>query len=215
MKYKTLTSKDYINKLDTYVLLKTQKRELLSMLSDPFQYNGTGYVTGALKDIPLDRLTKGDIEIWHSRMASIPTTANRVLAILSTAFEWDMKRAVHRLYPGENNPCLRISKYQEAKDKKYLELNKVLEIRKYCMNEQWRDPHFLTFYILLLEVGERLQDTFRMVWRMPTLVSELNDCSGWIDWNKQEIHFTDTKNRQSADVGLTDEAITNLKRGKR
>ena len=177
IKYKPITSKDYKNKLETYVLVKTKKQELLSMLSAPFQYNGTGYVTGALRDIPLDRLTKRDIEIWHSRMGSIPTTANRALAILSTAFEWDMKRAIHRLYPGENNPCLRVSKYQETKDKKYLELNKVLEIRKYCMNEQWRDPHFLTFYILLLEVGERLQDTFRMVWRMPTLVSELNDCS--------------------------------------
>ena len=211
MKYKELTSIDYVNKLETYVLLKTKKQKLLSMLSDPFQYNGTGYVTGALKDIPLDRLTKRDIEIWHSRMGSIPTTANRALAILSTAFEWDMKRAIHRLYPGENNPCLRISKYQETKDKRYLELNKVLEIRKYCMNEQWRDPHFLTFYMLLLEVGERLQDTFRIVWRKPTLVSELNDCSGWVDWNKQEIHFSDTKNREPADVGLTDEALEMLK----
>ena len=121
IKYKPITSKDYKNKLETYVLLKTKKQELLSMLSAPFQYNGTGYVTGALRDIPLDRLTKRDIEIWHSRMGSIPTTANRVLAILSTAFEWDMKRAVHRLYPGENNPCLRVSKYQETKDKKYLD----------------------------------------------------------------------------------------------
>ena len=40
---------------------------------------------------------------------------------------------------------LKGGKAQETKDKKYLELNKVLEIRKYCMNEQWRDPHFLTF----------------------------------------------------------------------
>jgi hypothetical protein len=148
MKYKPITSKDYKNKLETYVLVKTKKQELLSMLSEPFQYNGTGYVTGALKDIPLDRLTKRDIEIWHTRMASIPTAANRVLAILSTAFEWDMKRAVDRLFTGENNPCLRVSKYRETKDKKYLELIKVLEIRKYCMNEQWRDPHFLTFYML-------------------------------------------------------------------
>ena len=45
-------------------------------------------------------------------------------------FEWDMKRAVNRLHPGESNPCLRITKYQESKDKKYLELNKVLEIEK-------------------------------------------------------------------------------------
>ena len=185
------------------------------MLSEPFQYNGTGYVTGALKDIPLDRLTKRDIEIWHTRMASIPTAANRALAILSTAFEWDMKRSIDRLYPGEHNPCLRISKYQETKDKKYLELNKVLEIRNYCMNEQWRDPHFLTFYMLLMEVGERLQDNYRIVWRMPALASEQKDCSGWVDWNKQELHFTDTKNRKAADVGLTDEAIRNAKRGKR
>ena len=92
MKYKKLTSKDYVNKLETYVLVKTKKQELLSMLTDPFQYNGSGYVTGALKDIPLDSLTKRDIEIWHSRMGSIPTTANRALAILSTAIEWDMKR---------------------------------------------------------------------------------------------------------------------------
>ena len=106
-------------------------------------------------------------------------------------------------------------KFEETKDKKYLELNKVLEIRNYCMNEQWRDPHFLTFYMLLMEVGERLQDNYRIVWRMPALASEQKDCSGWVDWNKQELHFTDTKNRQSADVGLTDEAITNLKRGKR
>ena len=150
--------------METYVQLKTEKPKLLSMLTDPFKYNGAGYVTGILKNIPLDKITKRDIEIWHARMEPISTTGNRALAILSIAFEWDMKRAVTRLYQGENNPCLRITKYQEGKDKRFLELNKVLEIRKYCINEQWRDPHFLTFYMLLLEVGERLQDTFGIVW---------------------------------------------------
>ena len=136
IKYKSLTTGDYIKKLETYVLLKTKKQELLSMLKDPFKYNGAGYVTGALKDISLDKITKRDIEVWHGRMESIPTAANRALAILSVVFEWDMKRAVHRLHPGDSNPCLRITKYQESKDKKYLELNKVLEIRNYCTNEQ-------------------------------------------------------------------------------
>ena len=28
------------------------------MLKDPFKYNGAGYVTGALKDIPLDKIGK-------------------------------------------------------------------------------------------------------------------------------------------------------------
>ena len=211
IKYKPLTSKDYKNKLETYVLVKTKKRELLSMLTDPFQYNGSGYVTGALKDVPLDSLKKRDIEIWHTRMESIPTTANRALAILSTAFEWDMKRSIDRLYPGEHNPCLRISKYQETKDKKYLELNKVLEIRNYCVNEQWRDPHFLSFYVLDLEFGERLQDAYAIAWRKPDLASEQKDCSGWIDWNEQVIHLTDSKDRKPADVGLTDLAMRVLK----
>ena len=181
------------------------------MLTDPFQYNGSGYVTGALKDVPLDSLKKRDIEIWHTRMESIPTTANRALAILSTAFEWDMKRSIDRLYPGEHNPCLRISKYQETKDKKYLELNKVLEIRNYCVNEQWRDPHFLSFYVLDLEFGERLQDAYAIAWRKPDLASEQKDCSGWIDWNEQVIHLTDSKDRKPADVGLTDLAMRVLK----
>ena len=211
IRYKKLTTDDYISKLETYVQLKTKKQELLSMLTDPFKYNSAGYMTGALKDIPLKKLTKRDIEVWHARMESIPTTANRALAILSIAFEWDMRRSVTRLYPGENNPCLRITKYQETKDKKYLELNKVLEIKNYCTNEQWRDPHFLTFYMLLLEFGERLQDAYAIMWRKPDLASEQKNCSGWINWETKEIHLTDSKNRKSADVGLTDEAIELLK----
>ena len=111
IKYKTLTSDNYKKILATYVQLKTKKPALLSMLTDPFKYNGAGYVTGTLKDIPLNKISKRDIEIWHARMEPISTTGNRALAILSIAFEWDMKRAVTRLYQGENNPCLRITKY--------------------------------------------------------------------------------------------------------
>ena len=68
------------------------------MISDPFKYNGAGYVKELLKDIPLNRICKRDIEIFHTRMEQMPTTANRVLAALSVAFEWDMKRSVDRLY---------------------------------------------------------------------------------------------------------------------
>jgi hypothetical protein len=211
VKYKKLTSDNYIKILETYVRLKTKKPALLSMLTDPFKYNGAGYVTGALKDIPLNKISKRDIEIWHARMEPISTTGNRALAILSIAFEWDMKRAVTRLYLGENNPCLRITKYQEGKDKRFLELNKVLEIKNYCINEQWRDPHFLTFYILLLEFGERLRDAYGIMWRKPDLASEQKNCSGWINWETSEIHLTDTKNRKPADVGLTVEAVDLLR----
>ena len=143
-------------------------------------------------------------------MEQIPTTANRALAALSVAFEWDMKRSVDRLYKGDNNPCLRVSKYQESKDKKHLVLNKVVEVRDYCLNEQWRDPHFLTFYALLLEIGERLEDLFRLVWHKPRSLKEIESCSGWLDLENKSIHLTDSKDRKEADPPLTDEAMQML-----
>ena len=210
IKYKELTSDNYKKILRRYVQLKTKKPALLSMLTEPFKFNGEGYVKGALKDIPLDKVSKRDIEIWHTRMEPIHTTANRALAALSVAFEWDMKRSTARLYKGDSNPCLRVSKYQESKDKKHLVLNKVVEVRDYCLNEQWRDPHFLTFYALCLEIGERLEDLFRLVWHKPRSTKEIESCSGWLDLENKTIHLTDSKDRKEADPPLTDEAIQML-----
>ena len=210
IKYKKKTTFNNNLLLSTYVLLKTKKPEIISMISDPFKYNGAGYVKELLKDIPLNRICKRDIEIFHTRMEQIPTTANRVLAALSVAIEWDMKRSVDRLYKGDSNPCLRVSKYQESKDKKHLVLNKVVEVRDYCLNEQWRDPHFLTFYALCLEVGERLEDLFGLVWHKPRSTKEIESCSGWLDLENKTIHLTDSKDRKEADPPLTDEAIQML-----
>tara|TARA_Y100001951_G_scaffold62857_1_gene50220 strand:+ start:417 stop:1862 length:1446 start_codon:yes stop_codon:yes gene_type:complete len=209
IKYKKKTTFNNNLLLSTYLLLKTKKQEIISMMTDPFRYNG-GYAKGSLKDISLSKISKRDIEIWHTRMERIPTTANRALAALSIAFEWDMKRSTDRLFPGDNNPCLRVSKYQESKDKKHLDINKVIEVRNYCINEQWRDAHFLTFYALCLEVGERLEDLFRIVKQKPRTVREIKSCSGWIDYEKEIIHLTDSKDRNAADVPLTVEAIEML-----
>ena len=209
IKYKKKTTFNNNLLLSAYLLLKTKKSEIISMISDPFKYNG-GYAKGSLKDISLNKVSKRDIEIWHTRMESMPTTANRALAALSVAFEWDMKRSTDRLFPGDNNPCLRVSKYQESKDKKHLDINKVIEVRNYCINEQWRDPHFLTFYALCLEVGERLEDLFRIVKKKPRTAAEIKNCSGWIDYDKEIIHLTDSKDRNAADVPLTVEAIEML-----
>ena len=210
IKYKKKTTFNNNLLLSTYVLLKTKKPEIISMISDPFKYNGAGYVKELLKDIPLNRICKRDIEIFHTRMEQMPTTANRVLAALSVAIEWDMKRSVDRLYKGDSNPCLRVSKYQESKDKRHLVLNKVVEVRDYCLNEQWRDPHFLTFYALCLEIGERLEDLFRLVWHKPRSTKEIESCSGWLDLENKTIHLTDSKDRKEADPPLTDEAIQML-----
>ena len=213
IKYKAKTADGYKSNLRRYVLLETKKQELISMLTDPFRYGGDTYSTGALRDIPLKDLKKRDIELWHARMESIPTAANRALADLSVAIEWDMKRLTNRLFHQEVNPCLRVDKYPEEPDKKYIDkIEKVLEIRNYCLVELWRDPHFLTFYLQNLECGERLEDLYGITWTEPLKVVDKNKCTGWISFRTGQLFLKDSKNRKSATIDLTEEAIQGLQK---
>jgi|TARA_R100001594_G_scaffold16849_1_gene34648 hypothetical protein len=208
IKYKKSTIKDYKTQLGMYVLLQTKKQELISMLTDPFRYSGDAYSKGALKDISLKDISKRDIEIWHSRMEEIPVAANRALAILSVAFEWDMDRKTNRLYLKDNNPCLRIDKFPEHADKGYIDtIEKVLEVRNYCLSETWRDPHFLTFYCLDLECGERLTDLYGLAWNKPLRAADMAECSGWVNLRTEQLHLLDSKNRKPATIFLTEEAV--------
>ena len=116
------------------------------------------YYQGALKDIPLDRVSRTEIEIFMERLSDTPAAANHALAALSVAFEFDMQRVTDHLYKGSNNPCIRVTKYPIQRDKKYLEIEKVNEIMDYIKANQFRDPHFLTYWSLLIQVGERQSD---------------------------------------------------------
>ena len=209
IKYKKITTKTYILLLSTYALVKTNKEHIKTMLTAPYKQSDNSYYKKQLAELPLDKITKRDIEIWHSRMEIVPTAANRALAALSVVFEWDSKRIVpsHKGF----NPCLRVAKYEEKKDKKYIDSTaKLLEVIKYATDQQWRDPQFLTFYLLQLEYGERLADSFGIAWQKPASIAEQKKCSGWIDWRKKEIHLTDTKNRKEADAEMTEELIKQL-----
>jgi len=144
-------------------------------------------------------------------MESIPIAANRALAALSIVFEWDSKRATPA-YTGFN-PCLRIAKYQERKDKRHIDtIEKVLEVTKFLEQEQWREPHFYTFYRLQMEYGERLTDSHGIAWNKPTSLIDQKKCTGWIDWRKKEIYLTDTKNREDASCELTEEMVLMLRK---
>tara|TARA_R110000796_G_scaffold62762_1_gene144730 strand:+ start:457 stop:1896 length:1440 start_codon:yes stop_codon:yes gene_type:complete len=211
LRYKTVTATGYKNLLTTYILVKTKKDHLKTMLTAPYKRSDNNYYKKQLAELPLDGCTKKDIQIWHSRMEKIPAAANRALAALSVVFEWDQDRETPT-HKGIN-PCLRVTKYEEHKDKRWIDSPaKILEIVKYCQDQQWRDPHFLTFYLLLLEYGERLSDSFGLVWKKPASVAEQLKCSGWIDWQKKEIYLRDTKNRQDASPEMTEELFTQLQK---
>ena len=214
LNYKPKTAKVYRQLLERCVLLKSKKQGDLKqkMDLDPVKYQGSFY-TGALKDVPLDDVSRKDIEIWMTRLKDTPVAANNALAALSVAFEFDMQKAKDGLYKGNNNPCIRVSKNEVNKDKKYLHVEKVLEIRDYILQNQWRDPHFLTYYALLLECGERQSDLSGLYRKAPTnpIIEKNKGCTGWLDLKNNSIHLLDSKDRKAHDVDLTEEAVMVLK----
>jgi len=211
IKYKKVTTQGYMGLLDTYVLANTFKESTKQLLTAPFRLEDNTYYKKELAELPLDKVSKSDIEIWHNRMESIPTSANRALAALSIVFEWDSRKTTPS-YAGFN-PCLRIAKYQEQKDKRHIDtIEKVLEVTKYLEEQQWRDPHFYTFFRLLMEYGERISDSHGIAWKKPASIVDQKKCTGWIDFRKKEIHLTDTKNREVADCELTEEMILMLQK---
>jgi integrase len=117
-----------------------------------------------------------------------------------------MNRGGSKLWQGDQNPCFLIEKFPEKKDKKFLELATVIEIINYIKNNLWRDPHFMTFYLLLLDIGERLEDVFGLAWREPTSEVVKLKCSGWLLNNNTQVYIKDSKDRNEATVDLTAEA---------
>ena len=205
LNYKAKTAKEYKQLLNRYILLKGAKSiELKKQMEEPVRYQGN-YYTGALKDVPLDAVSRKHIEIFMTRLAATPAAANHALAALSVAFEFDLQKAKDALFKGNNNPCIRVAKYPINYDKKYLHVEKVLEIRNYIVNNQWRDPHFLTYYMLLCEVGERPADIMGMHWKKPVNVEleQKRGCTGWLELDAGRLHIIDSKDRNPADVDLT------------
>jgi len=211
LKYKDKTTGHYKYLLDAYVLGNTEKQQLLDTLNGPYKLAENNYYKKSLPKILLKELSRSDVQIWHQKLEQRPTAANKALAALSVVFEWDSSK-LKPMFKGIN-PCLRILKYPEKKDKKYIDdFEKVTNIVKYTDEQHWRDPHFLTFYRLLMEEGERLEDHYGLLWKKPINKTDEKDCTGWIDFRTKSLHLKDTKNREPADVELTDEMLVILQK---
>ena len=220
LEYKAKTVQGYISSLTAHVLCEGKKshKEYTELFNEPINFNGR-FVTGALKDVPLSKIIRDDLEIYMKRMQNKPAAANNALAALSVAFEWDMTRSHERLYHGSNNPCLRVKKYIINKDKKFIDLDVVLAQRDYISNNLHKTntdftPHFLTIYCLLVEVGERGEDVRGIQWKVPTniLKEKERGATGYLDLDKRLMHVFDSKNRKSYTEKLTIEAADILKR---
>ena len=222
--YKNKTTDGYNAVLKRYVLLETKDDprknvitgdEWINKMSSKFNFKGSDY-EGALKNVPLDKLSQTDIQIWMARLIDKQAAANHALAALSTAVEYDLKRPKDYLLPKSmSNPCVRVAKYDIDKDKKIIDIEIIDKIKTYLTKEQWRDAHFNTYMYCLLDSGERQSDWEGTFWRKPNNLVEAKrkGCTGYLykkydpeyEENITYLHILDSKNRRPADVELTAE----------
>ncbi|MBF0308084.1 MAG: tyrosine-type recombinase/integrase [Magnetococcales bacterium] len=124
-----------------------------------------------LATIPLSKVNRPVISTIHSRVGvEHPTTANRVLALVSTVFgrakEWG-------LWEGDN-PCEGVRRYPEKSRDRFFSEE---ELARFMGALQDEPPQMRAYFLLALLTGARRRDVFqarweeidlaRAVWRIP------------------------------------------------
>jgi hypothetical protein len=220
LSYKPTTLAGYQRMLETYVLGNGKDKRGISykdILKEPINVGGVTYEKGALKDVPLDKITRADVDVLMKRLKHIPAAANHTLAALSVVFEWDLRKPKNNLCKNNINPCQRVNKYKINADKRYIKAEQYIELRNYVFNNFWREPHFFAYYVLLVECGERQSDLMGLYWKSAEddlKKAKDNKCTGWLNLEAEEhqVHIIDSKNRKPADVTLTTQTLDFLKR---
>ena len=63
-----------------------------------------------------------------------------------------------------------------------------------------------------MEEGERIEDHHKLLWKKPINITDQKECSGWFNFRTNTLYLKDTKNREAAEVELTDEMIIILQK---
>ncbi len=142
-----------------------------------------------LSQLPLSKLTKSVLTSHHAQMgASIPTTANRVLALISSIFS----KAIQWGDFEGNNPCRGIQKFSERSRDRFVqpdEMPKLFLAMESEANENIRD-----FIFMALFTGARRTNILQMKWAD-------------IHIERKEWRISRTKNGDPQTIPLTDAAL--------
>ncbi len=110
-------------------------------------------------------VTRSDIDRLHSQMRKTPYAANRVLALLSKAFNlaevWGWR-------PAPSNPCRHVKPYKEEKRERYLspaEISRLGVVLEEVEHERVELPGVATAIRLLLLTGCRLNEILSLRWQ--------------------------------------------------
>lgn len=146
-----------------------------------------------LAKLRLSEVTRAKLTAHHAKMAAIPTTANRVLALLSSMFS---KAIQWSLFDG-NHPCRGIQKFPERSRDRFVqpdEMPRLLYALENEPNEVVRD-----FLLMALFTGARRKNVLTMKWAD-------------VHMERKEWRIEKTKNGTSQTLPLSHAAIEVLKR---
>jgi len=134
----------------------------------------------ALGNRKVAEVTRADIMRIHGNLKDTPYEANRVLSLLSKAFNlaerWDMR-------PDGSNPCRHVDRYKEEKKERYLnpaELKSMADTLAQAELENTESPYVVAALRLLLFTGCRRSEILNLTW-------------GEVDFDNARLNLKDSK----------------------
>lgn len=116
----------------------------------------TAFAKRLVKDV-----TPAHVATLHAKLGETPYMANRVVAVLSAAFElaetWGMRK------PG-TNPCRGIERYTETKRQRFLTAEEMERLGEVLRQVEPRFPSQVALTRLLLLTGARLREVLNCRW---------------------------------------------------
>jgi len=138
-------------------------------------------------------LTRQDVIRVHTKMARIPVTANRLVALMSHMMSMAMK---WNLRPDGQNPCKGVEKFKEKRREVYLEKPAIDELFRTLDDSKEFNTPTSAFFKLSVLIGTRPSELLLLRW------SE-------VDFARKRLVLPDSKTGAKP-VYLSDEAISIL-----
>lgn len=125
--------------------------------------NLTRHILPALGHRKLNDVTRKHITDLHHAMGETPTTANRVIALLSKMFNlaeaWGLR-------PDGSNPCRHVQKYRENKRKRYLSESELARIGEALLKvSHHHNQSAINAIRLLILTGCRYSEILTLTWQ--------------------------------------------------
>jgi len=146
---------------DQYMREHAPRKKLSSQKEDKRLWDQ--YILPAFGSLKVTTLDRSDIAKFHHSLQHLSTTANRVLSLLSKAFNlaelWGYRS-------NHSNPCLHVKKYSENKRERFLSQDEISRLMNALDEEEKDNPHPWPLYAirLLLLTGCRLNEILTLKW---------------------------------------------------